>query len=45
MITKKKIGIINKMVSFLMRKANPNEVEEKSKNLFLFNLKNFLKNK
>ena len=33
------------MTSSLIRKANANEAEERSKNLFWFNLRNFLKNR
>ena len=36
---------MNKTISDLVRKAKPNDNEEKNKNLNWFNLKNFLKNR
>ena len=32
------IGIINKIISVLIKKANPSDMEQKSSNFFSFNL-------
>ena len=42
---KNHIGIINKIISVLIRKVNASEAEQRTKNLLWFNLRNFLKNR